>query len=276
MERSRVRDLISYVKSESEERRLEYTYINTVTNKPTWNFLDSPFFGTKGMARDFEFIIPKQTEDKYGNLEEIDLKMKDYLKEKFSNKKEGIIIVEMGGPGVNLVKDINSVCKVKKSFALTLDVGFNLAKSEECFKEKNIPLNHEIILGDMFLSQKFLELKNKLKGEKVDFLIERMRAGTEFLSDSSCHPFWYYEQLNNWYQLLSLGGIMLVEIPYYAPLDYPVIRNWIDFLKRNKEVKLNNNRSLSYLKIEKISDNLKSLPFTHSQIKNEIRNFLLD
>lgn len=251
----------------SEERRIDLT-VNGYSAH--WEILNSSLYGPEGISRDFFDTLNFAN---YTSKENADLAMSLYLKNNFKNKKDGITFVEMGGPGERLARDIDGICKIKKSFGITLQMGVDKAIYQNQFDPNDIPEYHKVITGDMFLNGTFCELKENLKEDKIDLLIERMRGGTEFLGDATCYPAWYYRNLNSWYRLMSDNGIMFIEVPELLHVDFPYIEKWFEKMKKTDGIIFRNNMRRSYFRIHKLQNAPQSLPSPHSVIKNQVNGF---
>lgn len=218
----------------------------TAEKGENWTVFDS---GLRDLFADFNPTLPDPT-----------YTLRDYLKESYKGKQDGIVLVEMGGPAKQLSKDISEFLPIKKSIGLTLNVGITEADKRGLLS-KNEAVGHKIITGDMFSSKTKSQLKNELGGEKVDILIERMVGG---LSTIPTDENWLYLNLNSWYELLNENGTMFVEVPFFS--NFPKIREdyikWIDQIEgaNSKAIEVQNFASSAEYYKWKSFLRLKKLP----------------
>jgi len=234
---------------------------------PNWEILNSSLYGPNGISEDFLDTLNLSNYVSKGNA---GFAMSSYLKNNFKEKSDGIIFVEMGGPGERLARDIDEVCKIKKSFGMSLPIGIKLATDKNKLNINNLPEYHEIISGDMFLYDKFNELKNKLNGEKVDLLIERMKGGNDLLDGAVCHPNWYYKHLDNWYKLLNDNGVMFIEVPPLLRTNFPYLNEWFDKMKKTNGIGFGTNHNNGFFRIHKLPNAPEKLPSPYSLIKKQL------
>lgn len=239
---------------------------------PRWDLLNSSLYGPEGISQDFFETLNFTS---HVNKENADLAMSLYLQNNFKNKKEGITFVEMGGPGERLARDIDGICKIKKSFGMTLQIGVDSAIDRKQFDPKNVPEYHKLIIGDMFLDETINELKENLKGEKIDLLIERMKGGTEFLGNAACYPVWYFKNLNSWYQMMNESGIMFIEVPELLHVDFPYVSKWFEKMGKTDGIIFRSNLKKSYFRIHKLHNAPQKLPSPYSIIRSQVKGTYL-
>lgn len=233
-----------------ENQRKEFV---SDVNPENWTVFDS---GLRDLFADFNYTLPLPT-----------YTLRDYLKELYKDKKDGIVLVEMGGPAKQLSKDVSEFLTIKKSIGLTLDIGITEADKRGKLSS-NEAKGHKIITGDLFSSKTKSQLKKELDGEKVDILIERMVGGLSTIPNDEN---WLYLNLNSWYELLNENGVMFVEIPFFS--NYPKIREdyaeWINQINKthSKTIEVQNHtskeeyyKSKSFLRLKKLSGAPANLP----------------
>lgn len=202
----------------SKYRKLENQRKSLVSTEKAenWTVFDS---GLRDLFADFNHTLPDPT-----------YTLRDYLKESYKDKQDGVVLVEMGGPAKQLSKDVSEFLTIKKSIGLTLGIGITEADKRGLLSSNEAD-NHKIIVGDMFSSKTKSKLSKELNGEKVDVLIERMVGGLSMIPTDEN---WLYLNLNSWYELLNENGVMFVEVPFFS--NFPKIREdyikWIDQIKK--------------------------------------------
>jgi len=161
--------------------------------------------------------------------------LRRYIENSLSKSKGEAIGVEFGGVGVQLFSDFRSGF-FKKSFGVTLvDHRKNDTKLKD---EKKLP-SHTIVKGNIFSSKPYEKLK-KLGVDKVDFIIERMGRGLEFVPTE---PYKMSEVLNVWYKMLKEDGLMIVQTP---PVFNNILKEWGEKIEKDYKDQLIFKYNLGY------------------------------
>ena len=178
-----------------------------------YNWIDSPLderdeFNSMTFRESFEKLLPKDEKS-----------LKHYIEQTLKDKKGKAVGVEFGGIGV---KFFNGFSKgfFKKTVGVSLvdhrdifGIQGTYVKTEKGFKnlyEINKTPNHEVLEGDIFSPECYKSLEEKLKGDKINLIIERMASGLEFVPED---PYMVSRVLQIWYKLLDEEGLMLVQVP---------------------------------------------------------------
>jgi len=247
------------IKKFKENAKTEYL-------KGHYLWLDSPLdkkdeFKSRTFKESFQEILPEGEKS-----------LRHYVEDVLKDKKGQAVGVEFGGIGVKLFDgftknffkksvgvsliDHSDIFGVQGTYIKTKDGFINLYK-------KHKKSNHEILEGDIFSQDTYHSLDKMLNGDKVDFIIERMAAGLEFIPEE---PYTVSKILQTWYKLLSKNGIMLVEVP---KVFNELLKKWADVLnkkyKKNFDfdyiIGKNENLSSSVFRLHKLSNTPTELPF---------------
>lgn len=124
-------------------------------------------------------------------------------------------------------------------------------------KERDEKLNVIQIAGDIMRSSTWNEIERKLQGHKADLIIERARAGLNYLPSD---PRLFAMLLNKAWRLLSReNGILMAQIPGELRSQ---AKTWADSIRNNSKIDLSGNpRVISCLKIVKTPNSPEKLPF---------------
>jgi hypothetical protein len=160
------------------------------------------------------------------------LDLTNYLKARFNKK---INCLDIGGIGDSLFGGIYEELKSKigvpifgtKQTSLDLGKSLGISLHHASRKEKIDEWQHRSIIGDAYSSESVEETKKYFGTEGVDFIISRMGRGLEFAPEN---PFKLYEAIKNYYEILNVGGTMLLQLP---ARHQKIIVAWVNFLKRN-------------------------------------------
>ena len=180
--------------------------------------------GTEKIARDGHYSVLNSSLESFTEsfnrvIPEGDIRK--YIEHILESRKGRAIGIEFGGVGENLFRDFSGGF-FQKTFGVTLVD--HRPKHEKRMGLRAYP-THQILVGDIFASETYKNLKSILGSMKVDFIIERMLGGMEFVP---IEPYTVSKVLQEWYQLLSNGGIMLIQIPMV--FDNLLLR-WVRMLK---------------------------------------------
>lgn len=123
-------------------------------------------------------------------------------------RKGKAILVEFGGPGINLTSGLD-----EHLYAKTVGVTLGkIADDKGVIGEEELKLgNHEVMYADIFDSSTYRRLDHLLKEEKIDVIIERLLGGMDTIPLNASV---FYITLNRWYIRLREGGVMLIQVPY--------------------------------------------------------------
>lgn len=136
--------------------------------------------------------------------------MRTYIESSLKEKQGKALGIEFGGVGQNLFRGFSEGF-FKETFGVTLaDHRKNLTMYIDKFKNKILDVNHNVIEGDMLSDNLYNNLEKKLKGRKVDLIVERMFKGIEFMP---AEPYKLSKILGKWYEMLDENGIMFVQSP---------------------------------------------------------------
>ena len=180
-------------------------------------------------------------------------KISRYLNARFADKKGKLIGLEIGGPGSVLFEDLNvnaGGVLFKRSAGVTLtDLRKGLRKK---FDNK---AGHQVIEADILEAGKEKEGKKIvlkwLNGEKADFIIERMQGAiSNFPSDMN----YFYLTLKWWYEMLSVNGVMLVQIPEQSEYSSMLEKWFIDLKQKYSQNILIDYNGRGVMRIEKLTE----------------------
>lgn len=153
-------------------------------------------------------------------LPEGEFSLKGYIERLLTRKIGAAIGIEFGGPGSNLFGDFS-----QGFFRQTAGVTLADIRTDST-KKRDDEHHHTVIAGNMFSSQTQQEVANWLSGRKADVIFERMNGGLNLVPQE---PRFLAEIANNWYQVLTEGGVMFIQIPSVL---VPVMETWKDFVEQ--------------------------------------------
>lgn len=145
--------------------------------------------------------------------------LRRYVETVLGSRKGKAIGVEFGGLGSKLFSGFSN-----GFFERSLGVA--LFDSRSSLQHVNdAESDHRVITGDL-TANKTTELVDRwLRGEKADFIVERMVGG---LDEVPHDPYLLRDQANLYYRLLSEGGLMFVQLPKFATRIVPL---WVDAVR---------------------------------------------
>lgn len=188
----------------------------------TW--LDSPLDGYyrqsfQGMFRD---VLPYESGG--GS-------MRRYIERTLEKRRGNAIGIEFGGTGSGIFGEFTPGF-FKESIGVTLVDHVKARPADhEQRTQKDRERNHEVIESDIFSDGLYKLLEERLRGEKVDFIVERMAAGLESVPPG---PYLVGKFLNAWYRLLREEGLLFAQVPVEMN---PLLRPWTDMIRdRYREV----------------------------------------
>lgn len=180
---------------EAHSRSAELTQVEASGGK--WPVFDSPL---KSFGSSFNGILKG-------------LSLETYVRQYFENKS--IVGVELGGPGIKLFNQLNQAkgVVIKRSIGVTLNKPVDARMSSI----------HEIVTGDLNTEKVYIELTERLDGDRADLIISRMVGGLDFLGKD---PIFFAQQMAYLYEnALSKNGAMLIELP---PFMENLILDWME------------------------------------------------
>jgi hypothetical protein len=181
---------------ESERRREEKfkKQLREVPQKP-WQEYDE---GLKKFEESFLEIVP------FG--------FNDYLKKRFGERMGSLIGIELGGPGSKFFSEVQGF---KRSLGITVcDLRDTLQSPEEKAADK--VRNHSVMEGDVFQRDSVVEAKEWLRGEKADFIVERIKGGW---GRNPLNMPLFAKSLSRWYELLGDRGTMILQNPFASTVN---------------------------------------------------------
>lgn len=191
-----------------------------ILNDGHYSWTDSPLedlYSVSSFSYSFKKILP----EKYRRG--IKINLKKYIEETLENKKGHAVGVEFGGIGSRLFMGFTKNF-FKKSIGVSI-VDHRNPRELEFFNKNDKKINHTFIEGDIFSLDTYKILNDKLEGEKVDFIIERMAKGLEFVP---VEPYKVGQILQIWYKLLNENGLMIVQTPVVFD---NLLEAWVEKIK---------------------------------------------
>jgi len=192
---------VDQLKEDSDDIvRLESHYNYTALNSPLDSSHDKSEYNYErevSFYRTFRKILPEGVTS-----------LRQYIEEVLADKKGRAVGMEFGGIGVNAFSGFTRGF-FKRSFGIVLG-DHREGVMKEADRELLVDLKHEVLEGDILSPGPYKILENKLGGDKVDLIMERMILGLEMVPPD---PYTIGKVLQTWYQLLNEGGIMLVQVP---------------------------------------------------------------
>lgn len=159
-----------------------------------------------------------------------------YLDSRFSGRK--INALDLGGAGNILFHGLthDEQNPVPLQFGQTAGVDLNgpFVKPDDTPEHKSrytLP-EHKNIIADAFSKSTFRQVQEVFpKG--VDLIISRMGAGLKHSPDS---PELLFRLLNNYYQILNVGGALILQLPVKFAQE---VKKWQEYLQANQTKGLN-------------------------------------
>jgi hypothetical protein len=188
----------------------ELTKLNLQREEQGWDIYDSGLVtGEHPLEHDFAQLYP----NRYKNIRE-------YLEQRFVNKKGKVTGLEIGGLGSRIFSDF------KNNF-LARSVGLTLTDSrDERQRKEDSRRNHNVLKGDAFLPETYKVLAEKYLPNGADIIFERMENGLLGMTEN---PTVFFELVKQWYKILSENGVMFVQSPYITKKEN--VEQWQDFLE---------------------------------------------
>ena len=162
------------------------------TGRYTW--LDSPIDASWyyiTMEDTFERLLPQS------------VRLHTYIEKLLEDKASKARGLELGGVGARMFRGFSP-----DFFAQT--AGVALADERSPKKQKLTQSNHRVFERNIFDDVLLNDLKEYFGSGKIDFIIERMAKGLEFVPKD---PYLIGKEVQKWYTLLSDGGVMFVQVP---------------------------------------------------------------
>lgn len=216
-DRERVREeLENFVESVKSNPRIftaRYGWIDSALDTGTANELDNePMFNT------FSCVLPEGTKSLRGYVEKV-----------LAPYKGTATFVEYGGPASRIAAEFTPGF-FERSFGVTaVDLRNDPAEPElyAGHLERDAALRHEVVEGNLLTPKIYKELRNKNRGKKFTFIIERMAKGLEFapLDTKTAGAL-----LQTWYESLDDGGLMLVQVPTHFNI---FLSDWVALVEEH-------------------------------------------
>jgi hypothetical protein len=216
----------------------------------------------------FRNVLPEREKD-----------MRSYIESSLKEKQGKAVGVEFGGIGQNLFRGFSNDI-FKETFGVTLADHRKKWKIKiDEFENKKRGVNHNVIEGDILSDGLYDSLNEKLKGRKVDLIIERMFKGIEFMPPE---PYKLSQILGKWYEMLNENGIMFVQSPV---VFNNLLDKWADMLheKYNDIIEFQYEKGIhdagiedtgySSFRLRKLNGAPKELPFLDSRTVSTIEKW---
>ena len=127
----------------------------------------------------------------------------DYVERKLSSRAGDAVGVELGGLGSELFAGFSPGFFKKTA-------GVNLSDYRESLTpdptEGDTERNHTVVTGDMLRHPTKQKVEEWLDGDKIDFLVKRMKGGEGHLP---LDPFSMAKEADYWYKQVSAGSVLL-------------------------------------------------------------------
>jgi len=156
---------------------------------------DSPLSGGKNsysFNESFFSTLPEGIWNSINGLQE-------YIEGLLMERKGEAIGIEFGGPGCKLFQGFTKDL-FKKTAGVTL---------VDKFAGERLS-NHTVIEGEILKKKAYSDILKWSNGQQIDLIIERMDGALGLLPNI---PTFVYRAFQRWYDLLSEGGVMFVQIP---------------------------------------------------------------
>lgn len=238
-------------------RKGHYDWVNSSLDSPT----DGTFMWGASFADTFGPILPEGVES-----------MREYIEGMLSEKKGHAIGIEFGGIGSALFSDFTPGF-FEKSLGVTLVDHRQEFKPDPTFA-RDERIHHTVHESDIFSPRLTAYLDTWLGGRKVDFVIERMAKGLEFVPEE---PLVLAKKLQEWWSMLEVGGIMMVQVPVQLN---SVFEQWAEMVRHahstvlDLEYSLGTNDGLpgnsSVLRVRKLPGAPEMLPVLDARAVRDI------
>lgn len=184
---------LDFSKSVSKER------IQGETENPRWwDIRDSSLegmFDKDSFQRTFEDVVPPNQP-----------LLRRYIETTLADRRGSAIGIELGGPGSKLFSGFS-----KGFFERTL--GVTLKEKRNPKRTLQDDLSHHFVReANLLDDESTAVIKNWLNGRKADVIIERM-AGALSYGGTPVDPHFVLRRVSEWYKMLSVGGLMFLQIP---------------------------------------------------------------
>lgn len=204
-----------YIEEKKEKIRKDKIEGRGFCVKSRYKFLDSPLDkGKNNFFESFRHVLPENTKS-----------IKEYVENILQNKRGKVIGIEFGGVGANVFKAF-SPGFFKQTVGVTLADERKNSNNANQIEKNDYKNKHFVIEKDLFSEKTYTKLK-QIGVTKVDFIIERLMGGFEYIPKD---PYLLFETIQKWYSMLNKGGVMFIQIP--ISINY-LIPAWEKLLKRN-------------------------------------------
>lgn len=170
------------------------------------------------------------------------------------SKKSFPVVIDLMAP-TGTLRDLFGKILVQKKFGLAVSLSDQRSNRDKRV-DKQLGIEH--VDGDILNMKTWRKIEKKLKGKKVDLIVERGLGGlTHITKDERVH-FLLFQRA--WDLLKEEGGIMLLEVPQVYAGYTTNVKEWIAHL-REKGIKVVDDFEFNgVLKIVKTPDSPKKLP----------------
>lgn len=187
------RRALDFSKSVSKERKE-----GEIENPRWWDIRDSSLegmFDKSSYQRTFEEVVPPNQP-----------LLRRYIETTLSDRRGSAIGIELGGPGSKLFSGFS-----KGVFERTLGVTLNDRRNPKRTLQDDLS-HHFVREANLLEDESTTVIKKWLNGRKADVIIERM-AGALSYGGTPVDPHFVLRRVSEWYQMLSVGGLMFLQIP---------------------------------------------------------------
>lgn len=168
------------------------------TNPNNWAIPDSSLagiFDRYSFQNTFEEVLPPNHR-----------LLKNYIEDALADRRGTAIGVELGGPGSKMFSGFS-----RGFFERTLGVVLNDRRNPK--RKLNDDLSHHFVrVANLLEDNSTGVITNWLNSRKADVIFERM-AGALSYGGTPVDPYFVLRRVSDWYQMVSEGGLMFLQIP---------------------------------------------------------------
>ena len=127
-------------------------------------------------------------------------------------------------------------------------------------------MNHKVIEGNLLSKNLYIDIEKELKGQKVDFIVERMLAGKKLLPQDINT---LMRTLKFWYKILDEEGVMFVE----SPKEFkPLLAEWDSMITNKYSEVIDFSSKYNLFRLQKLKGAPEELPALDLENINHTEN----
>ena len=220
-----------------------YGWLDSPLDNPESSLTDKPLYET------FKSLLPPGEKS-----------LRNYIESTLEDKRGDAVGIEFGGIGVKAFSQFS------QGF-FRQSIGVTLADHRESNDPDTTTQSetHKIIEGNFFDRETYQTLNKILEGGRASLILERIGGGVDFVPQE---PYLAAHTLQQWYELLDEGGLMLIEIPRKLNVLMPW---WYEEVKKHKDtIDFDIATAGSVFRLRKLTNAPETLPLIKPELMRKI------